>query len=358
LTIPADANGTGDNYRTFDITTTGVGTMDGNVQSFIVESEDVTDPTLSTSVGVLVEVKDDIMPPVILEPTYTSASILDGELTKADEQISISVTVGDNVDIESVVLEYYSCDDFVCSPTSTVEMEPLGNVYVPVEIITPVELFHNIFHYWVIAEDSSGNINRTIEYNITIEPVQEPTDVEEGTTSAFNIYGIGLVLIFAMVAIGLNLARMRKVSIKYVKPDDSLAETEVEEVGSRQWALAMIKYIEDQVERGKQIGAEFSEVEKLLTGAKMMVGTGNHEDAYELLNQCSEDAGQRILDYEGLASTIQNAEIEIKAAEDNGKDTTEAKNLLKLAKQNQAGGDYIIAVSNAKKSIEALTTKK
>jgi ferredoxin len=352
LTIPAYSN------QTFDITTTGTGTVDGDVLSFIVEAEDVTDPTLSTSKGLLVEVKDDITPPVILEPTHTSSSILDGELTKADEQISISVTVGDNVDLESVVMEYYSCDDFVCSPTLRIEMEPQGNVYVPVEIITAMELHHNILHYWIIAEDTSANINRTIEYDITIEPVQEPADAEEGTTSVFNTYGIGFILIFAMVAIGLNLTRMRRVSIKAIKPDDSLEETVVEEVGSRQWALAMIKYIESQIESGKQIGAEFSEVEKLLTGAKMMVGSGNHEDAYELLNQCSEDAGQRIHDYERLSSIIKKAEIEIKAAEDNGKDVTEAKSLLNLAKQNQAGGDYTIAVNNAKKSIESLTTKK
>lgn len=140
---------------------------------------------------------------------------------------------------------------------------------------------------------------------------------------------------------------------------DSFVETEEDhEEDARQRALAMIEYIESQVERGKRIGAEFTEVENLLLGARMMIGSGNYEDATELINQCSKEAGQRILDYELLTNTVKKAEIEIKTAEDNGKDTTEAKNLLKLARHYQDDGDYTMAVSNAKKSIEVLTAKK
>jgi len=350
VTIPANSK------IEVPITATGTSTAIGDSPSFMIHAEDVTDTTLSSTVTFQMEVKGDIAPPVIVNVEHTP------ETLNADQLVEISATVGDNVGIESVVVQYYSCDDLACSPTFTVPMILESGKYVHDEDIMPRELFHNIFHYWIIAEDTSGNIARTYEYNVTVTPVETPHDHEGdvGGTSIYNTWGIGLIIIFAMVAIGLNLARMRKVPIKDIKPDGSLTETEEEmgEVGSRQWALAMIKYVESQVEDGKRIGAEFSEVENLLSGARMMVVSGTHEDAYDLLNQCSEDAGQRILDYERLASTIQNVEIEIKAAQDNGKDTTEAKSLLKLARHYQAEGDYTIALRNAKKSIEALTTKK
>lgn len=140
---------------------------------------------------------------------------------------------------------------------------------------------------------------------------------------------------------------------------DSITTVEEEhEEDARQRALAMIEYIETQVERGKRIGTDFTEVENLLLGARMMIGSGNYGDAIELINQCSKEAGQRILDHEVLTNTIRKAEMEIKTAEENGKDTTEAKNLLKLARHYQEDGDYRLGLSNAKKSIEALTAKK
>ena len=123
-------------------------------------------------------------------------------------------------------------------------------------------------------------------------------------------------------------------------------------------AIAMMDYIKSQVERGKRSGADFSEIESLLMAAKMMIVSGSYEDAMELINQASQDAGQRILDYEMLVKTIRKAEDEISTAENAGKNTEDAKKNLKMARYYQNDGNYTMGISKAKAAVDALTAKK
>ncbi len=139
-----------------------------------------------------------------------------------------------------------------------------------------------------------------------------------------------------------------------VQDEDSPSQNE----NSRQRLREMIAYLVSQMDQGKRLGADFSEVESLLLGATMMIDTGSYEDATELINQCSQMAGQRLLDYEQLTQTIRKAEIEIRKAENGGKDITEAKQLLDLARHHKGEGNYKMGVSHAKKALGIFDGKK
>jgi hypothetical protein len=123
-------------------------------------------------------------------------------------------------------------------------------------------------------------------------------------------------------------------------------------------AYAMIDYIRSQIERGKRSGADFREIENLLMGAQMMVASGSYEDGMELINQCSQEAGQRLLDYDMLVKTIKRAEAAIENAEVGVKDTEEAKKHLKLARYHLQEGNYTIGIGKARAAIDSLVAKK
>jgi proteasome assembly chaperone (PAC2) family protein len=137
-----------------------------------------------------------------------------------------------------------------------------------------------------------------------------------------------------------------------------MVDEEIDVEALKQRAKQMIEYIVDQIERGKRLGADFIEVEGMLLGATMMVDSGNYQDAFELINECSQSAGQRIIEYENLTRTVKKAEIEITKARDNGQDVGEAARLLGLARTQMEEGNYGMAVSHANNSIEALAPKK
>lgn len=134
--------------------------------------------------------------------------------------------------------------------------------------------------------------------------------------------------------------------------DDNRSQDE----NSHQRLRDMIGYLVGQVEQGKRLGADFTEVESLLLGATMMIDTGSYEDATELINQCSQMAGQRLQNYELLTQTIKK--IEMRKAGSSGLDTTEAKRLLDLAMHHKGEGNYIMGISHAKKALETLEEKE
>ena len=123
-------------------------------------------------------------------------------------------------------------------------------------------------------------------------------------------------------------------------------------------ARQMIEYVEGQMEHGRRSGVDFSDVDTLIHGAKMMIEAGNFGDAMELVTQASEAAGERIMDFETLNRKLEVAEQEMEKALNNGKDTTEANKLLKLAKYHRTQGDYKIAIDYAKRVYDVLTAKK
>ena len=127
---------------------------------------------------------------------------------------------------------------------------------------------------------------------------------------------------------------------------------------SRQRLREMIGLLVGQMERRKSRGVDFSEVESLLLGATMMIDTGSYEDATELINQCANMAGERLQKYERLTQTIKKAEIEIRKAESDGKDTSEAKRFLELARHHMDEGNYTMGYSHAKNALETFEEKK
>ena len=127
---------------------------------------------------------------------------------------------------------------------------------------------------------------------------------------------------------------------------------------SRQRLREMIGYLVGQMEQGKRLGTDFTEVESLLLGATMMIDTGSYEDATELINQCSEMAGQRLQNYEILTRTIKKVEIEIRKAGGSDLDASEAKRLLDLARHHKDEGNYKMGASHAKKALETFEEKK
>jgi ferredoxin-type protein NapH len=197
LGVPANSS------ETFAVTLTGTWTQVGDAATVTVQAEDVTDPTLSSTAKISVDVRSDITPPVFGQIRHSP------ELPMATDEIEFTAVVGDNVGLSSVVLQYYSCTDEICSPNVLVNMSLSGNAYVPDETITPVEPVHNIFHYKIIATDLSGNVNESAWLDIKLEPTHAHHD-DVPSSNNFVTMGIGMLLIFAMVAIGLNVARMKR----------------------------------------------------------------------------------------------------------------------------------------------------
>lgn len=198
ITVPA--KGTGN----FDLTVTGIATTAGDEVDFKVTAAGANDTTIFASSKPSVSVKDDITPPIILAPEFLPAE------PGADEIITISATVGENVGIQSVKIMYYSCTPERCDPYTTDNMALEGNEYT-IDVMAGAH-DHTDFHYKIIAEDSSGNIAETELMDISLTPVPGHGDHEGGGTSNIVTYGIGLLLVFAMVAIGLVAAGSEKLA--------------------------------------------------------------------------------------------------------------------------------------------------
>jgi tetratricopeptide (TPR) repeat protein len=123
-------------------------------------------------------------------------------------------------------------------------------------------------------------------------------------------------------------------------------------------AREMLEYLDEQVNHGKTMGVIFSDVEGTLSAARMMLDSGEYEDAVELINQCMQKASQRFSDHQILTVTIRKAEREIQAAHNAGKDVSESGKLLKMARLHMEKGDYRLAIESAKHAQDALTNKK
>jgi len=68
--------------------------------------------------------------------------------------------------------------------------------------------------------DEAGNIVESDWYDIDIEPAEETVQDGDTDTDTFNAWGIGVLILFAMVAIGLNIARLVKKPGKPSKPGE------------------------------------------------------------------------------------------------------------------------------------------
>ncbi|MCK4756829.1 MAG: 4Fe-4S binding protein [Thermoplasmata archaeon] len=196
-TIPA----LGSHTITADITNSD--TALGDLAEIRIRARGVIDSTVDISRKIEIVVKDDILPPTIASSDYEPREPL------ATDQINMSAMIGDLSPLKSVKLLYYSCTDEVCSPTFELNMTTQdGNTYTASAF--PVEVEHNIFHYKIIATDEADNVQESEWYDVELEPVLPPEHHQGGDTGTFNTFGIAGLLIFAMVAIGLNIARIKQ----------------------------------------------------------------------------------------------------------------------------------------------------
>ena len=119
----------------------------------------------------------------------------------------------------------------------------------------------------------------------------------------------------------------------------------------------MLEYIEEQVRRGDAAGIDFSEVEEMLAAARVMIDTGELDDAAELLNTCIQKASQRSSEFDRLMMGIRKAEKSIKEAHDSGRDVVQACTHLRLAREHLERGEYIMGMESAKLASEAAMKK-
>ncbi len=129
------------------------------------------------------------------------------------------------------------------------------------------------------------------------------------------------------------------------------------EINGLKKAMDMIEYIEDQVAQGKEMGVEFSEVEALIQGAKMMIESDILLDAQDLIDQATEMASQRFTEFKLLQVNIKKLEMKINKAT-LGDDTEEAEKNLKMAKYHQNTGYYRLGNDYATRGLKLFTEKK
>ena len=103
-------------------------------------------------------------------------------------------------------------------------------------------------------------------------------------------------------------------------------------------ARDMIEYLDDQITRGKQLGVEFTEVDGLLEGAKIMLESGVFSDAIDLINQCTEMASQRFIEFEILQTNIKKAEMKLEQVRNSGEDIEEVEKHLKMGENDSYRG--------------------
>lgn len=148
---------------TFWINTTASGAVLGDEADIEITARGTTDTTLYAASALKVMVRSDVLAPEILQPEHSPA------IADADQEISVSVVVGDNTGLASVSISYFSCNDLACSATYTLNMTQQGNAFTA--NFTPLGLDHNILHYKIIAEDTFGNQNVTQWFDVELVPV-------------------------------------------------------------------------------------------------------------------------------------------------------------------------------------------
>lgn len=142
--------------------------------------------------------------------------------------------------------------------------------------------------------------------------------------------------------------------------DEASTEEKVSEESEEEArnAREMLDYLNNHVRRGKAMGVEFSEVQNMLTAARIMIESGEFADAIEIISECMLKASERYSEHEILTVSIRKAEREIQAAHNSGKDVAEASKLLRHARLHMEKGNYRLAIDTAKKAQDEVTHKK
>lgn len=120
----------------------------------------------------------------------------------------------------------------------------------------------------------------------------------------------------------------------------------------------MLEYLEEQISSGRDSGVDFTEIESMLAGARIILESGDSAGAIDLINECMQKASKRYSEFEMLIAAIRKAEKEIKTAHEDGKDVSEAGRRLRMSRMHLEKGDYRLGIDTAKLAVEALTESK
>jgi len=120
----------------------------------------------------------------------------------------------------------------------------------------------------------------------------------------------------------------------------------------------MLEYLESQVTHGRDMGVDFSEVEGMITGARIIIESGEVSDAAEIISECMQRASARFSDFETLSLGIRKVEMEIQAAHTAGRDVTEAGTQLRMSRIHMERGEYRLGIEAIKHVIQALAEPK
>ena len=194
---PATLAIAGDGSAKATVTMTGSNTTVGDAAEIRIVVKGAIDPTLFASGLVAVEVKADVLAPsIVLRP-------LGDIVLEGTENVTIRAAVGDDTDLSSVKISWYSCTDTTCSAIVTKEMELDGNEYAAV--ISALREGDIVVHYRIIAEDLDGNVNGTEMLDIDVEPLGTVETVEGSVPQpelGLLVMACALVAAFCLIAAG------------------------------------------------------------------------------------------------------------------------------------------------------------
>lgn len=135
---------------------------------------------------------------------------------------------------------------------------------------------------------------------------------------------------------------------------EAIADGKTKEEETAKNVLDMLEYLEEQVMRGKEMGVEFSEVEGMIAGARIIIESGEVSDAAAIINECLQRASTRFSEHEMLVMGIRKAEMEIRAAHNAGRDVTEAGKHLRMSRIHMENGEYRLALEVVRQAVQAL----
>jgi hypothetical protein len=119
-----------------------------------------------------------------------------------------------------------------------------------------------------------------------------------------------------------------------------------------------LAYVRRQVESGRQRGADMSKAEDLLSAAQFLCDAGSYEDAQRLIGEAGEMAGDIIIQYHTLLSTLRRSAKSIMDARESGADIDEAMRYMQLAEGAKERSEYKLGITYAIRGAEAAAGKK
>ena len=110
-----------------------------------------------------------------------------------------------------------------------------------------------------------------------------------------------------------------------------------------------------RIDEGWDRGAEMKGASDLLTGARLMLEAGCHDDAEQLAGAANDLAMETVTQFDALVIGIMRSRRCIEEANEAGSDTSEAERVLEMAKRALAENNYREGMALAMKSRDMAT---